>query len=63
MQILVESKEDSVTSEIYDINETPPKVSLRVKSSKSGVVASEQVTIGLNNQLSAIIEEIAYVSP
>lgn len=51
------------TIEIYDINETPPKVSLRVKSSKSGVVASEQVTIGLNNQLSAIIEEIAYVSP
>ena len=49
---------NNYTIEIYDVNEQPPKVSLRVKSTKEGVVANEQVTIGLNNQLSAIIEEI-----
>ena len=47
------------TVEIYDVNEQPPKVSLRVKTTKEGVVANETVTIGLNNQLSAVIEEIS----
>lgn len=49
---------NTYTIEIFDVNELPPKVTLRVKSSASGSVVNEQVTIGLNNQLSAIIEEI-----
>lgn len=49
---------NTYTIEIYDVNENPPKVSLRVKTVKNGVVANEQVTFGLNNQLDAIIEEI-----
>ena len=50
---------NNYTVEIYDVNEQPPKVSLRVKTTKEGVVANETVTIGLNNQLSAVIEEIS----
>lgn len=50
---------NNYTVEIYDVNEQPPKVSLKVKTTKEGVVANETVTIGLNNQLSAIIEEIS----
>lgn len=44
--------------EIYDVNETPPKVSLRVKTTKNGVVANQKVDFTLTNQLDAIIEEI-----
>ena len=49
---------NTYTIEIYDVNENPPKVSLRVKTVKNGVVANEQVTFGLNNQLDAIIEDL-----
>lgn len=43
--------------EIYDVNETPPKVSLRVKTAKTGIVANEQLDFTLNNQIDAILEE------
>ena len=43
--------------EIYDVNEQPPKVSLRVKSTKSGVVNNEVMDFTLINQIDAIIEE------
>lgn len=44
--------------EIYDVNELPPKVSLRVKSKKTGVVIDENVEFTLVNQIDAIIEEL-----
>lgn len=49
---------NTYTIEIYDVNETPPKVSLRVKTTKNGVVANQKVDFTLTNQLDAIIEEI-----
>lgn len=44
--------------EIYDVNENPPKVSLRVKSKKNGIVNNEEVSFTLINQIDAIIEEL-----
>ena len=44
--------------EIYDINEEPPKVSLLVKTKKSGNVTSEKVTFDITNRLDAILETI-----
>ena len=44
--------------EIYDINEEPPKVSLRIKTKKNGVINNEEVTFNLMNQIDAIIEEL-----
>ena len=49
---------NTYTIEIYDVNETPPKVSLRVKTTRNGVVANQKVDFTLTNQLDAIIEEI-----
>lgn len=49
---------NTYTIEIYDVNETPPKVSLRVKTTKNGVVANQKVDFTLTNQLDAIIEEL-----
>ena len=48
--------------EFYDINETPPKVSVKVKTNTvSGVKTKEQGesgTIGIDNRLDAIIESV-----
>lgn len=44
--------------EIYDINEEPPKVSLLVKTRKSGNVTSETVTFDITNRLDAILETV-----
>ena len=44
--------------EIYDVNENPPKVSLRVKTKKSGVINNEEISFSLMNQIDAIIEEL-----
>lgn len=44
--------------EIYDVNELPPKVSLRVKTTKNGIVNNEEVSFSLMNQIDAIIEEL-----
>ena len=40
----------------YDINETPPKVSVGVKSGVKGVAGSAEVTFDLNNKVDAILE-------
>ena len=47
---------NSYNIKIYDINETPPKVTLSVKSSASTTVTGEKVTFDLNERLSAILE-------
>ena len=44
--------------EIYDINENPPKVSLRVKTKNNSVINNEEVSFTLMNQIDAIIEEL-----
>lgn len=44
--------------EIYDVMETPPKVSLKVTSTTSGVVNNESVKIDSVNQLDAILETV-----
>ena len=47
---------NSYNIKIYDINETPPKVTLSVKSSASTTATGEKVTFDLNERLSAILE-------
>lgn len=49
---------NSYVIEIYDINEEPPKVSLLVKTRRSGSVASEQVDFDITNKLDAILESV-----
>lgn len=40
----------------YSINETPPKVSVGVKSGVAGSAGNEQITFDLNNRVNAILE-------
>ena len=47
---------NSYTIKIYDINETPPKVTLSVQSKASTTATGEKVTFNLNERLSAILE-------
>lgn len=42
--------------EIYDINEEPPKVSLKISSIKSSSVTGDIVKFDIENRLSAILE-------
>lgn len=42
--------------EIYDVNETPPKVSLKVSSTEKGNVADEFVEFDIENKIDAILE-------
>lgn len=42
--------------EIYDINETPPKVSLRVSSVKSNSSTGEVIDFNIVNNIDAILE-------
>jgi len=42
--------------EIYDVNETPPKVSLKILSVQSGNVTGEIVNFDIENKLDAILE-------
>jgi hypothetical protein len=42
--------------EIYDVNEVPPKVSLKVKTSVSTTANNEQIDVELTNRLDAILE-------
>ena len=44
----------SYSIKFYDINETPPKVSIKVDSSTSATFNSE--TLGISNQIDAILE-------
>lgn len=42
--------------EFYDINEYPPKVSLRVKTKEGRIIANEEVNFNITNQIDAILE-------
>ena len=42
--------------EIYDVNETPPKVSLRVSSTQDTTATGEVVTFKIMNNIDAILE-------
>ena len=42
--------------EFYDINEYPPKVSIRLKTKEGGVVLNEQFDFDITNQIDAILE-------
>lgn len=41
---------------IYDVNETPPKVSLQVSSKQSGTSGSEIIEFDIVNRIDAILE-------
>lgn len=42
--------------EIYDVNEYPPKVSLKVKTKEGKFIANQEVTFDITNQIDAILE-------
>lgn len=42
--------------EIYDVNEEPPKVSLKVSSKEKGNVSSEVIEYDIENKIDAILE-------
>lgn len=42
--------------EIYDVNEYPPKVSLRVKTKEGGIVLNQEYEFDIVNQIDAILE-------
>lgn len=42
--------------EIYDVNECPPKVSLRVKTKEGKYLANQDVSFDITNQIDAILE-------
>ena len=42
--------------EVYDVNEMPPKVSLKVSSTEKGNVTGEIVTFDIQNKIDAILE-------
>lgn len=42
--------------EIYDVNETPPKVSLKVSSTEKSNVTDEIIEFDIENKLDAILE-------
>jgi len=47
---------NTYTIEFYDINEYPPKVSIRIKTKETGAVMNEQYNFNINNQIDAILE-------
>ena len=49
-------KSNTYEVEIYDVNETPPKVSLRVRSGKSTTATGEEFTFNIDNHIDAILE-------
>lgn len=49
-------KSNTYEVEIYDVNETPPKVSLRVRSKKNTTTAGENFTFDIDNHIDAILE-------
>ena len=46
--------------EIYDVNEYPPKVSLKVKTKEGKFIANEEVTFDITNKIDAIYETTLY---
>lgn len=47
---------NSYIIEIYDVNEYPPKVSLRVKTKEGAFIANEEIQFDITNQIDAILE-------
>lgn len=47
---------NSYVIEIYDVNEYPPKVSLKVKTKQGTVIANQEVEFDITNQIDAILE-------
>ena len=47
---------NTYTIEFYDINEYPPKVSIRIKTNETGAVMNEEYSFNINNQIDAILE-------
>ena len=48
---------NTYTIEIYDVNEIPPKVSLKVKSNlNSSIMNTENVEFSIDNRIDAILE-------
>ena len=47
---------DTYQVDIYDVNETPPKVSLRLKSKLNSNLNNEKVEFTIDNKISAILE-------
>ena len=47
---------NSYVIEIYDVNECPPKVSLKVKTKEGTVIANQEVEFDITNQIDAILE-------
>ena len=50
------SLSNSYVIEIYDVNECPPKVSLKVKTKEGAVIANQEVEFNITNQIDAIYE-------
>lgn len=44
--------------EIYDVNEEPPKVSLRVKSSETTSLTGEMLEFNISNDIHAVLETV-----
>ena len=42
--------------DIYDVNETPPKVSLKVSSAESSSVTGEIITFNIENRIDGVLE-------
>ena len=42
--------------EIFDVNETPPKVTIRVSSNLASTITNEMIEFNISNRLSAILE-------
>lgn len=44
--------------EIYDVNEYPPKVSLRIKTKEGKFLGNQDISFKITNQIDAILETI-----
>lgn len=42
--------------EIFDVNEYPPKVSIRIKSKETGIITNQKFDFNITNKIDAILE-------
>ena len=47
---------NSYVIEIYDVNEYPPEVSLKVKTKEGAFIANQEIEFDITNQIDAILE-------
>ncbi len=50
------SLSNSYIIEIYDVNEYPPKVSLKIKTKEGKFIGNEEIDFNITNQIDAIYE-------